>query len=361
MSIVYFAIMVGVLVFIHELGHFLAARLFDVKVKEFAIGMGPRVASFERRGTRFMIGLLPLGGYVMMSNSDDTETKAVGKPLDQASIWQRAVIALAGPIFSVFFAVPCYLMVALGTPQLPAPVIAHISSPESPAAVAGLQIGDEVIQANGEPVRYWHELRDSIAASEDSPLNLQVRRGDQTLDIQVIPKVTPPQPPQIGVFYMPFEGDKAVPERAVMRDISFSERVPLAFTTSIKRPIQVSGHVMSTLGGMVVGKVSTSELGGPIMIFNVASDAGREGWQRFLELMAVISINLGLLNMLPIPVLDGGKLLLLSVEAIQRRPLSLRVQQISSMVGFSLVVGLMVLAFKNDIERYWDSFSGWLS
>lgn len=358
LSLLYFVIMVGVLVFIHELGHFFAARQCNVQVKEFAIGMGPRLASFTRRGTRFMIGAFPLGGYVLMANHDEP-CDAEGKPLDQAPLLQRAWIAFAGPLFSLLFAIPCYLAVGLGTASLPAPVVGHITSADSPAAVAGLEVGDLITEANHTPIRYWHELRVEIARSPDS-LPLTVQRGDQTLSLTVTPQRTSPNTPQIGIFYMPFDGDTPQPDRALMLPIPWSERLPLALRASISRPVEVSGHVLSTLGGMITGNVSTRELGGPIMIFNVASDAGREGWQRFLELMAVISINLGLLNLLPIPILDGGKLVLISVEAIQRRPLSLRVQQISSMVGFSLVIGLMVLAFKNDIERYWDRLSGWL-
>jgi regulator of sigma E protease len=358
MSVLYFIVMVGVLVFIHELGHFLAARLCKVKVKEFAVGMGPRLASFTRRGTRFMIGALPLGGYVLMANHDD-DCEAEGKPLDQAPLLHRAWIALAGPLFSLLFAIPCYLAVGLGTTQLPAPAVGHIASADSPAAVAGLQVGDLITEANHQPVQYWHELRAEIARAPDA-LPLTVRRGDHTLSVTVEPLRSPGQPPQIGIFYMPFDGDKPQPDKALMRPVPWSARAPLALRASLTRPVEVSQHVLGALGGMITGRVSTRELGGPIMIFNVASDAGREGWTRFLELMAVISINLGLLNLLPIPILDGGKLLLIGVEAVQRRPLSMRAQQVSSMVGFSLVVGLMVLAFKNDIERYWDRFSGWL-
>jgi len=123
----------------------------------------------------------------------------------------------------------------------------------------------------------------------------------------------------------------------------------------------VSNGVGTALTGMVTGQVATKQRGGPIMIFDAAGDAGREGWTRFLLLMGVITVNLGLINLLPIPILDGGRLILIGVEAVQRRPLSMRTQQLTSMVGMAMVVALMVLAFKNDIERYWDRFAGWLS
>lgn len=140
-----------------------------------------------------------------------------------------------------------------------------------------------------------------------------------------------------------------------MRDFAWGDRLPWTLHYALTEPFVVSGRVLSTLGGFATGSTSSSELGGPIMIFEVSGQAGSQGWRTFLVLMAVISVNLALINMLPIPILDGGRLVLLAVEAIQRKPLSARTQQITAMVGMAMVIGLMVLAFKNDIERYWSN------
>ena len=358
MGIIYFAVMIGVLVFIHELGHFLAARLFGVGVTEFSVGFGPRITGFQRGGTDFVICALPLGGYVAMAQTP--EEAGEEKALHAAGLWPRAAIAFAGPLFSLLFAVPCYLLVGLGMSTTPAPIVAHMSAEDSPAAVAGLQVGDEITAINGAPIHYWHELRGAIAQGGDA-IEVTVQREGATQVFKVKPKHVGGHGPVIGVSHVPRDADgQPLAEQITTRDFPLAERIPHALTTSVMEPLLVSKRVISSLTGMVTGAVSTKQLGGPIMIFNVASDAGRAGWQRFLVLMAVITINLGLINLLPIPVLDGGRLVLILIEAIQRRPLSLRTQQISAMVGMAMVLALMVLAFKNDIERYWQDFASWL-
>lgn len=355
LNILYFAIIVGILVFVHELGHFLAARLFRVKVTQFAIGVGPRMTGFERKGTEFRIGWLPLGGYVLMAQHPDDGDDEQRALLD-APRWQRAAIALAGPLFSLAFPILCYLAVGLGTSTVPAPHLAYVGE-DSPAAEAGLQPGDTILAVDGDPLTYWHELEDAIISSEGHPIAVTVGRDDTQLELLVRPERRAGDPtPKLGVWHTtPANAADDQPRFETQRvDFPLADRIPYAAGYAVEQPLRVSAMVLYKLGGMVTGEVPTTELGGPILIFDVAGRAGDAGLSAFLILMAIISVNLGLINLLPIPVLDGGRLMLIAIEAIQRRPLSMRTQQITAMVGIAMVVALMVLAFKNDIERYWS-------
>jgi len=342
LSLLYFALMIGVLIFVHELGHFLAARWMGVHPKQFAIGVGPKIASFERDGTEFRVGILPLGGYVMMAETPE-EAGEGRVALRAASLGRRALIAVAGPVFSFVFPMVCYLLVGLGSSSLPVPVVDEVAD-DSPAATAGLRPGDEIVAVEGQRIRMMREIAPLVAES-DGAVTLEVIRDGESLEHTIVP-ITQDGARRIGLKL----------ETGDARPFPLAERLPWTLEYAATEPFSVAGQVLSVLGGFVTGESSTTELGGPIMIFQVSGKAGNQGWRAFLIVMAIISVNLALINMLPIPILDGGRLALIGVEAIQRRPLSARTQQITAMVGMVMVIGLMVLAFKNDIERYWDAF-----
>jgi len=235
MGLIYFAIMIGVLVTVHELGHFLAARFFKVGVTQFAVGVGPRLWTKTRGGTEYFIGALPLGGYVMMAQHED-EVNPGEKPLPSAGLWPRAVIALAGPVFSVLFALPCYFLVGLGTSTVPAPIIANMPSEERPsaAAEAGLKVGDEITAINGEAVRYWHQVSPLIQASQGNALDVSVLREGEAMTLSVTPTHVPGHGYLVGISHVPIDSEgTALVSEIVTREMAWDERFERATTMAV--------------------------------------------------------------------------------------------------------------------------------
>src|SRR5690606_33155151 len=250
-------------------------------------------------------GLLPLGGYVLMAEHREEATH--GDPLPGIAIWKRAVIAVAGPLFSFGFPVLCYFAIALGASEVPAAVIGQVAE-DSPAAGAGLQAGDVITAIDGTSVDYFHEVQSIVAATDGEPLTLTIEREGVSQEVVVDPvdPSRPGGPPRMGIAIAPSEEAAADGAKVAVVEFPLSERLPYAFTHSLTEPFVVSGRILAALGGFATGATDSSELGGPIMIFDVSRRAGDAGWRVFLEVMAVISLNLALINMLPIPVLDGG-------------------------------------------------------
>ena len=547
MAIIYIIILIGVLVFVHEFGHYIAARLFHVKVLSFSIGFGPRLTGFKHGDTSWDIRLLPLGGYVQMYGTDFEEITNTADPdfaraYNNKPIWQKAIINLAGPLFNLLFPIPLLFAVYLATvtTDLP-PTIGQVL--DNSPAVSVLQPGDVITHIDGEEVKYWTTLHDVIAGSPDETLHFTIDRDGEIIEADITPQatvlrdsmdvttqtvgrigITPDlAPPTIGLIssqlpaaayglktfdeitainghpiksYVELESflrhnsadslkitilrpqkldlpygtiqvlnpieieipqkltstqalgiasanmflsevdkdspadiaglkvgdrilevdgqsvnvfrsflDKLVQDwenphkLKIMRDGviidteiqlqkltitgEFQEEVPMiyagfyhksriiapelvnktmedrfayatkvSFTTTVKASSMLVIYVMK----MFQGKVSTKALGGPIMIGHMAQKAGEDGLDMFMRMMAIISINLGILNLLPIPLFDGGKLAILLVEAIKRGPLTMRTRQIIAYVGLAMVILIMLLAFKNDIERMWNLF-----
>ena len=564
MGFVYFVIMIGVLVFVHELGHFLVAKLFDVKVLRFSIGFGPKLFAFQYGETEYTLCALPLGGYVLMLGNDMAEAEAIPeedlpRSLLAKPIWQRALVILAGPAFNV--ALPVLVFFCFGLMQTTAPpsTVGEVLA-DTPAERVGLQAGDQITSLDGAEVRYWHEVLEAVSDSPGEPLAitwsrdglemsatitpesrtetqdaigiLQTTRGqigilldthgptialtdpespaaragmktfDRILEIDGAPvrrfdevqrlvrssgveplTIVALRPEKLDVDYGDFFEQRVVtitlspePDARGVLDAGFSraelvlseiepgsaaeqaglkvgdrittldgtpqrswfilrrtihqkinekllarepgddqalthtfelevERAGETFTTALtpqvtryvdeyqqeryKREIgwatlydTVSPDAIEVpLGSRLVyaarlgvdktweglsmigrlferifeGKISFSkQVGGPILVGELAARAGEAGMASFLWTMALLSINIGVFNLLPIPLLDGGRLMLFAAEAIKRGPLSFRTRQITSYIGIVMIVLLMVLAFKNDIERNWD-------
>jgi regulator of sigma E protease len=539
--------MIGPLVFFHELGHYLAAKAFGVKCERFAVGMGPRVASFRHGETEFSIRALPLGGYVTMLGAMQDEAVDVedaGRALTDKPIWQRMIVYLAGPVMNLLLAVPIFWvffmgqafeqgpevgMVLDGTPAAEAgflpgdrvvsidgdeikyfadirraassspgeelefevvrgdeivalsvtpeavlvaagivpgrtkergqlgivwsryPSYIHVG-PESAAEAAGLRTFDHVIAVNGEPVSAWIDLRDQLASLDS--ISLTVRRleptgddfamlglfsvlevalpsgsaqtlglapaqatifavepgtpaaaigllaGDRVIEVDGRPvtslsiatqmirgepdtshdmvversgeelefSLTPAIVEVVGemraAIDVTYVGIIPLPALAVdhqLVHVGIGERVFRSLGQAVSQTIEyIFGFFLGVLF-LIIGAVDSSNLGGPLMIADVANRAGADGILTFVRFMGVISINLGIVNLLPVPGLDGGHLTLLTIEGIKREPLSFRARQISSYVGVVCLVLLMLFAFKNDVERYWADIAMWLN
>ena len=569
MSLVYFAILIGVLIFVHEFGHFIFAKAFDVKVVRFSIGFGPRIVGFTKGETEYVICWLPLGGYVQMYGhnfesmenvaEEDKDRALMGKP-----VWQRSLITLAGPVFNFILPIFIFFFVGLGTATTSPAVVGNVY-PETPAAAAGLQPGDEIVSVDGNETSYFRDVVDYVSDIYDREITLTIERDGETKKIRVTPEkktstdflglntrtygmlgihlgtpggtIAIDDPTGAGaesglrhfdhivaidgetvekyseiqsiirdsggeplellvlrrypidVSYAQFfrqgvetvtvrpgktnghyslgidtsemyitevdskspaakaglkSGDELISldgrqygnwrmmNERINNDIyaeildqrnngddvdiqktfeltyergnetrtttlkpavikytgessqkryriyigwgHFSDRVmpddinvPLTdrFTHGVEQGIEQTWRVTEiTATGLLrllQGRISFKTVGGPIMIGELAAQAGRAGLEFFLQMMALISINLGIINLLPIPVLDGGHLMFYAIEAVRRRPLSFRTRQIATYIGFAIIVFLMLMAFKNDIERNWQDFVQWLN
>jgi len=547
-SILYVVVLIGVLVFVHEFGHYLAAKLLKVRVINFSIGFGPRIFGFRKWDTDWVVRWLPLGGYVQMFGADPMmpiPQEDLEVSFQHKALWKRAIIILAGPLANLLLPIPILFFVLLGSyEQDHPPVVGQVI--EGQPADGKLERGDEVVAIDGHEVRYWSQLLDIVSDAAGEELEFTVLRGGKELNVSIVPQETllrdqfdlfSPTVGRIGIAVdqygpvisvtdpggpaskaglktfdevasvngeviktitdpenaldkargqtvelivlredmadVPFgrlgvqrpfatamsleeregaaytglssaemivsqvmpdspaakaglqRGDNLLEmdgrkynlfgsligelmktwedphklklqrgeetleltiqlekvtvigefkeERPVIsvgfynhskrvkpdpRDVALGDRFAYAGSKSIDMTIDASTMLVVGLYRMAEGRVSTKSIGGPIMIGAMASKAGEAGIEPFLRMLATISINLGIINLLPIPVLDGGQLMLFVMEAIKRGPLSIRTRQIASYVGIALVIFLMLFAFKNDFERYFQGLFG---
>ncbi len=545
MTFLYFILLIGVLIFVHELGHFLFAKLFKVKVLKFVLGFGPRALGFRRGETEYVIAWLPLGGYVKMFGDDPNDEIRVedqSRSFNHKPLWQRYIIVFAGPAFNLIFPTVIYFFFYAAQAELPPSVMGKVFAGK-PAAEAGLQPGDRIVAIDGDRVRYWEDMQRTVSDHPGESLRFTIMRDGKTFDRHIVPEKHPQrnrlglkqfegrigianyfERVQIGIsapdspagqaglqtgdlvssvdgrpvrrfaelervlhrsrgkavwidFFRPSESAssfadlhlliphrKSVTPEARMVDgrrvyetgihsaeffvteveegspaakmgmragdrvthlngkpldhweviqmtlqaqldaehtlswipyggkrrtgrfklarvtyldeyraeqeryvfgaqnrllRRFAEPVPIEgrFTYAVTEAVRRTGEIVGVIAIAFVqifrGAIPRDTIGGPVMLFHTAGVAARKGWDHFLSMMALISINLGILNLLPIPILDGGHIMFFTVEAIKRRPLSLRAREVASYVGLFLLVSLMVFAFKNDIVRYW--------
>ena len=355
-SLVSFIVVLGLLIFVHEFGHFIWAKLFGVKVLKFSLGFGPKLVSRKYGETEYMISAFPLGGYVKMFGENPGEAAEEGQSPDDLKrsfalrpVWQRFVIVAGGPVFNLIFAMLLFFLIVL-VAGMPRPVDTTTISgvgQESPAAAAGMQGGDTILAINGETTAAWEDVSRIIKNSGGREVVITVKRGAEKLEITVTPQLETTK----NIF------GEEVGER-YMVGIARSEEVvyeKVGFIKALQAGIEQTWSWMYlTIMGLVkiIQKVvPASELGGPILIAKIAGERMESGLVNFLYFMGVLSVNLGILNLLPIPILDGGHLVFFSVEAVLRKPLSLRTMEIMQQIGLVILGSLMIFVFYNDLVR----------
>ncbi len=353
-SIVAAIVGLGILIVFHEFGHFLVAKLCGVGVLTFSVGFGPKLWVKKKGETEYALSAFPLGGYVKMVGEDpDDEVSQVDiqRSFAHKSLLKRIAIVAAGPGFNLLLAV-LFLMVVFLFYGVPV-ISTQIGSVEkgSPAELAGIQKGDRIISINGRDVGDWDMLSSAIKTSEGAALNVRVQRESQEVAVTVEPHKK--------------EARNIFGERRDEWMIGISSQVTIekgnAGLSIVKAFTQTYDYAKLTLVAlykMVTGEVSPRNLGGPILIAQMAGQQAQEGLATFLAFVAVLSINLGVLNLLPIPVLDGGHLLFFLVEAVIGRPVAVRHREVAQQVGIFLLVLLMVYAFYNDIARFFEKQVG---
>lgn len=351
-----FLIVLTVLVFVHELGHYLVARRHGVRVEVFSIGFGPELFGwFDRAGTRWKFSLIPLGGYVKMYGDADAASSPSanvrGMAPDEQSIsfhhkplGQRAAIVAAGPIANFLFAIVVFagLFSTIGQP-FTAPEIGGVL-PGSAAERAGLQAGDRIVRINGTEIERFEQIQRIVQLNLDQPLEIAVVRNGQEISLNATPAVVEEQDGRGNVVRI---------ARLGIRGGSAMEFVRHGPVESVWRGIaetwiQTTG-TLKALGQMISGQRATDDLGGPIRIAQMSGEVAQGGFAALLVFMAVLSINLGLINLFPVPMLDGGHLLFYAIEALRGRPLGPRAQEYGFRIGLVLVFSLMVFATWNDL------------
>ena len=421
-----FLFVLGVLIFVHELGHFLAARRVGVRVLTFSLGFGPKILKVTRGDTEYCISVIPLGGYVKMAGENPDDPRS-GQPDEflSKSKWQRFQILIMGPLMNIVLAIVVLAFVLAQGAYVAAyrdepPVVAAVL-PGSPAERVGIQRGDRILTVAGDQVETWEELLLAIATRPDRDVAMTVLHNGQPRSVTIRPNaegryeignigvlpdtypyvasVNPGQPAERaglmkGDVVRAINGEPMVTQRQIIDTISrsggreieitverngktltlrgtpeqqgdramlgfyMSERAksfmpgPLeAVKLSVEQNIKSSGLIFTTLAGLFTGDTSVRQLQGPVGIAQLSGESAAQGLIPLFELMAMLSINLGILNLMPIPVLDGGHILILLLEGVARRDFSMQVKEKMLLAGFVVLMMLMVTVIYNDLTR----------
>ncbi len=354
-SILFFVLAISPLVFIHEMGHYLVGRWCGVKADVFSIGFGRSIAAWnDKRGTRWQIGWLPLGGYVRFAGDMSPVSEASDEWLalpaaernqtfQSKTVWQRSLIVLAGPAVNFLFAI--VVMIALfglyGEPRTP-PVVASIQA-GSAAEAAGLKAGDRVIEIGGSSVSRFEDIGRIVAIHPREPLGLVGERAGQRFTVSITPRVT--------VLKDRFGNEAKIGRIGIGAGKQVIQQLgPLELPGAALRFTVISVQTMAeTLGQIVTGRRSVDELGGPVKIAKYSGEQATLGLLGFILFMTMISINLGFINLLPIPTLDGGHLMFYAAEAIRRKPLPMQAQEWAFRGGLAMLLAFMVFVTANDL------------
>jgi regulator of sigma E protease len=421
-----FLFVLGVLIFVHELGHFLAARRVGVRVLTFSLGFGPKILKFKRGDTEYCISAVPLGGYVKMAGESPEDPRS-GAPDEfmSKSKWERFQILIMGPVMNILLAVVVLAIVLAQGAEVPAyedksPLVGAVER-GSVAERAGFQRGDRLLTVAGDDVPTWRDVDMAIGTRANRDIPITFDRGGRTMtvtvrptaqgkyeigDIGVLPDVNPgvrsvvsgDPAEQAGVragdVVISVDDERVILARQLSEAISRNGgkqivllvrrgtdevRIPVtpvqrgdrgwigvsiaeetrtfkpgpieAIRLSVEQNIESSGLIFRTLGGLFTGATSVRQLQGPVGIAQLSGESAQAGWVALLSLMAVISLNLGLLNLMPVPVLDGGHILIMALEGVARRDFSMQVKEKMLLAGFVVLMMLMVTVIYNDLTR----------
>ncbi len=335
----------GLLIFIHELGHFAVAKYFGIRVHEFALGFGPVVGGFERGETRYNLRAIPLGGFVRMAGMEEGDQDDPDG-FNSKPVYARALVIAAGPVMNFVLASLLYsaFLFFIGSDVLQTPVLggvlqncstsvaAETVSLPCPAYTAGLQEGDRILTIDGNPVENWQDILQLVSQSGGEPLSFELVRDGETRLIEV----------------EPIQSDG----RWLVGIMPATKREPLG-SALIQGPVwtvRVLGLMVNGLKDMLLGEVE-AEISGPVGITVAIAESASQGWSHLITLTALLSVNLGLLNLLPIPALDGSRLVFMAVEVVRGRRLNPQRENMVHFVGFLLLIGLMLVVAYSDLAR----------
>lgn len=322
----------GLLVIFHELGHFAIAKAVGIKVHEFAVGMGPKLLSVKGKETSYSVRALPIGGYVKMEGEDEASSDI--RSFNNKPLWARMSVILAGPLMNFILAILLFMIIFYSI-GFPTTQIGQVT-PGLPAESAGIIAGDRIVRIEDEKIDSWDEIVQIINGSKDKSLNIELIDKDGKQKNIIVKPV------------MNFETKQAVIGITPMLKKSFGQ----AAKASIDRTSFVLTGMLDYIGNLFRGKASTEDVVGPVGIIHIVGEAAKIGIFNVLHIAAVISINLGIVNLLPIPALDGGRLIFLSFEGLSGKPLDPEKEGFIHLVGFILLMALMVFIVYKDIIRF---------
>ncbi|HQG50279.1 MAG: RIP metalloprotease RseP [Syntrophorhabdaceae bacterium] len=348
MNVVYGFIALSLLILVHELGHYLVARLANVKVLAFSLGFGKKLINIKKAETEYAISAVPLGGYVKLlgeSPDDEVKEEEISRSYSHKPPFVRILIAFAGPFFNIIFAFFLFYCVFLSGYNVLSTKVGKVET-GYPAYEAGIREGDMISSINGQSITEWSELMDLVSNSKAHILTFTVNRNGNTLDYQISPKEIESK----NIF------GETIKRKVI--GITASNEFLTKKETLIgavgKAGIQTYNLTRITIVGIVKlieGSISPKQVGGPLLILEVAGKQAKEGAKNLIYFIAIISINLAVINLLPIPILDGGHIMFHLVEIIIRRKISQRFIDIAQKAGMGVLLAIMVLAFFNDLMR----------
>lgn len=364
--IIPFVIVLGVVVFVHESGHFWVGRWCGARIETFSIGFGRSIASWtDRKGTVWKVGWLPLGGYVKFWGDEDATSLPNAERLKRISedpeaaqsfhfkpLWQKSLIVAAGPMANFVFAVLVYALLYMSAGVTRVPAMLGAMEPGSAAIEAGLMDGDIVTAVDNAPISGFNQLQRAIVSSDGRPVLLTIDRGGEILDVPVQPRRVE-RTDRFGNTFLVFQLGVRLAEGAT---ITYERLGPInAVTTGVTDVAFIIERTFSFLGRLIIGQEDSRQLSGPIGIAKTSGEVATLGVLALIQLMAVLSVSVGLINLFPIPMLDGGHLLYYGIEAVRRRPLGDRAQEYGLRMGLALVLSLMLFATWNDLMRiFWS-------
>jgi regulator of sigma E protease len=356
-----FLFYVTVVVFVHELGHFLVARWFGTKVEVFSVGFGGEIIGFtDRRGTRWKLSWLPIGGYVKFAGDADASSRPDREAAENLTaeeragmlslkpVGQRAAVAAAGPVFNFIFSIlllTCLYMIT--GHELVQPLIGGVV-PGSAAQAAGIQKGDVVTRIDGTPIDDYFQMAEMFAGSGGSTLTVQLDRAGRSLTVPLTPRMATTADGFGGKEIRMLAGVQNSPQAKVTR-VTYNPVT--AFGAAVTQTVDIVRLTLKGIGQIITGHASIQQLHGPVGIANIVQKVATVGILPYLKFIAFLSVSIGLVNLFPIPLLDGGHLLYYAVEAVLGRPLDERAQDVGFRLGLVLVLGLMLLVTWNDLAR----------
>jgi len=357
-----FLFVLTVVVFFHELGHFLMARLCGIKVLVFSIGFGPEIAGFnDRYGTRWKISAVPLGGYVKFFGDDNAASvpdQAAAASMSDADrkdsfmfqpVGSRAAVVAAGPIANFILAIAIFAAIFMTVGKQTTSARVDAVQPASAAEAAGFKPGDLVLAINGEKIESFSDMQRIVSISAGETLSIDVDRGGAPINLKAAPQLKELKDNFGNVHRL---GVLGISRSMSPGDIKTEKAGPLrAIVMGAQETWFVVDRTLAYIGGVFVGREAADQLGGPIRIAQVSGQVATAGFTALIHLTAVLSVSIGLLNLFPIPLLDGGHLLFYAIETIRGRPLSERAQEVGFRIGLAVVVMLMIFATFNDILR----------
>ena len=350
-----FLFVLTILVVVHELGHYLIARAYGVTVETFSVGFGTELFGYtDRLGTRWRLSLIPLGGYVKMFGDDDAasarpraglSSEDFKRSFHAQTLGKRSLIIAAGPLANFLFAIAmlALLFSLRGQPFTSTEIIAI--QEDTPAHEVGLRPGDVILEIDGKQIQRFEQIQTIVQLNPNTPLNLRFLRQGQEYQVSITP-----EPRQVTDL---FGTTKTIGLIGISRSALEYKKHP--FPLSLWHATQETGWIISltltTVQQMILGQRGTEDLGGPLRIAQMSWTISQSGFFALIWFMALLSINLGLINLFPIPLLDGGHLTFYAIEAIRGKPLERNIQEYGIRIGFALVIGLMIFAFWNDLVQ----------